>query len=374
MNSTAKSSHLGRIDVLRAVAILLVVCLHFLPSVTGQYEFNWAGMWRNVHDVQTSWMWFLSPFTLGWSGVSLFFVISGFCIHYSFLKHEASGGGPFLKSFFWKRFWRIYPAYFLALVVFYYLDSRHPATSIWANHFWSHALLLHNFDADAIYDINGSFWSLAVEAQFYVLFPLVLYLRQRIGMKGTFWLFAFVSLVCRFVAFFIQDWSQPVNPCLWFFPLTLYTDWLLGAWLVEKWLAGQRLMHATPPMAVALGILAVAATSNKITVTAFGFTACSVFFAAVTELYLFSAKPFGRLEKLLVPVGLCSYSIYLWHQPLIGRLMHLLHKLGLSSSPSANLAALPVVVAALIAIGFMSYKVIELPGISLGKFFWGKRG
>ena len=44
MNHPAKSSHLGRIDVLRAFAILMVVCFHYLPSVTGQYELEWGGM------------------------------------------------------------------------------------------------------------------------------------------------------------------------------------------------------------------------------------------------------------------------------------------------------------------------------------------
>ena len=85
MNQQPKTSHLERIDVLRAVAILMVVCFHFLPSVTGQYQLGWNGLWRNVREVQTPLMWFLYTFSLGWSGVSLFFVMSGFCIPYSFL-------------------------------------------------------------------------------------------------------------------------------------------------------------------------------------------------------------------------------------------------------------------------------------------------
>jgi peptidoglycan/LPS O-acetylase OafA/YrhL len=58
MNKQSSSRHLERIDVLRAFAILMVVCFHFLPSVTGQYEFAWNGFWRNVQDVQTPLMWF----------------------------------------------------------------------------------------------------------------------------------------------------------------------------------------------------------------------------------------------------------------------------------------------------------------------------
>jgi peptidoglycan/LPS O-acetylase OafA/YrhL len=372
MNQQSKN-HLERIDVLRAAAILMVVCFHFLPSVTGQYEFGWNGLWRNVKDVQTPLMWFLYPLTLGWSGVSLFFVISGFCIHYSFLKHEAgSPDNPFLKNFFWKRFWRIYPAYFIALVVIYYLMQRHLETRTSPENVLLHLLLIHNFGAATFNGVNPSFWSLAVEMQFYLLFPLVLMLRQRVGMKSAFWFFAATSLACRIAALFLQDWSQQPRQYLWDFTLPLFVDWLLGAWLAEKWLAGQRLLGASPGKTLALGILAVALTWNKITAAFLGFTVFSIWYAMLMELYLFSKKPLNRFEKIIVPVGLCSYSIYLWHQPLLGRVLYWLHKIGLPQTPIANLAVLPVVVLVMIILGFISYKLIELPSIGLGKKLYRK--
>jgi peptidoglycan/LPS O-acetylase OafA/YrhL len=367
MKTPTQSSHLERIDVLRAVAILLVIACHFFPFVTGQWDFFWRGSWRNVQDVHTPLMWFLYPLAWGWSGVSLFFVISGFCIHHSYLKHEETEGGPFLKKFFWKRFWRIYPPYFLALMVFYFLTLRHPETRVTVGNVWLHLLLFHNLSATSFFGINGSFWSLAVEMQFYLLFPLVLWLRQKIGIKRTFWFFAAVSLGCRIITLFLQDWSQPPSLCLWDFTLTLFVDWLLGAWLAENWLAGQRLLGATPGRVLGLGILAVAFTWNKFTAAFLGFTAFSLCYAALMEWYLFSRQPFGRWEKRLVPVGLCSYSIYLWHQPLIARMMYWFHKFGLPQTPGASLAVLPVVVLVLILIGLISCKLIELPAIKLGR-------
>jgi len=364
MNQPPHSSHLNRIDVLRAAAILMVVGFHYLPIITGRYD---------VVNVQTPLMWLLYPLTLCWSGVSLFFVISGFCIHYSFLKHEAgSSGKPFVKSFFWKRFWRIYPSYFLALMVFYYLMLRHLNPGMPAGHFWLHLLLVHNFTAGAFFGINNSFWSLAVETQFYLLFPLVLILRHKVGIKNTFWIFVAVSLACRITALFLQDWSQPPEAHLWDFTLTLFVDWLLGAWLAENWLAGERLLGASPSKVLVFGILAVALSWNKITAALFGFTAFSLWYAMLMELYLFSKKPFGRWEKTLIPIGLCSYSIYLWHQPLLGRVLNWLHKFGLPQTPIASLAVLPVMVLLMIILGFAFYKIVELPGMALGKKLYKK--
>ena len=368
MNPASPSRHLERIDVLRAMAILMVVAFHYLPNVTGQYELNWQGMWRDGGDVQTSPMWWLYPLSLGWSGVSLFFVISGFCIHYSFLKHAAgSPGKPFLKQFFWKRFWRIYPPYFVALTVFFCLLLRHHVAGTTAGNYWSHLLLIHNFGPETFAGVNPSFWSLAVEMQFYLLFPLVLMLRQKVGIKNTFWFFAAASLLCRIIALFLQDWSQLPAQHLWDFTLTLFVDWLLGAWLAESWLAGHRLFGASFGKVLVLGILAVALTWNKITAAFLGFTAFSLWYAVLMEWYLFSKLSFSRWERILVPVGLCSYSIYLWHQPLLGRALYWLHKLGLPQTLVATLAVLPVVVLVMCLFGFASYKFLELPGINLGK-------
>jgi peptidoglycan/LPS O-acetylase OafA/YrhL len=115
-----------------------------------------------------------------------------------------------------------------------------------------------------------------------------------------------------------------------------------------------------------LGV-AVMLTWNKISAALLGFTAFSIWYAMLMELYLFSKRPFNLLEKMLVPIGLCSYSIYLWHQPLLGRVLYWLHKCGLPESAVADFAMLPLVVAVIITLGFLSYKLIELPGINFGR-------
>ena len=104
--------HIARLDVLRALAFLGVFTFH----MTGPFLFlkiTWNGNWADF----SAWppvLYGLLPVAFGWLGVPLFFVLSGFCIHYSTLKRTA----PFATGdFYWRRFLRIYPAYFVCVVV-----------------------------------------------------------------------------------------------------------------------------------------------------------------------------------------------------------------------------------------------------------------
>ena len=363
--SRSPSDHLDRIDVLRAIAILLVLGYHGLRFVTGQWELSSNRPW------QTLLAWGLYPLTLGWSGVSLFFVISGFCIHLSFLKQEAAqkqaGLADFVGGFFWRRFWRIYPPYLVALVGLGYWNSRHPEWRFSARDFWLHFFLAHNFSTGTFYSINGAFWSLAVEMQFYGLFPLVLWLRQKFGLKATFWLFAAVSVVCRIVALAVQDWRGSPTPTIWCSTPILFVDWLLGVWLAERWFAGERLFGVSKRQAVAAGFLALALSWNKVTSAALGYTAFSLWYAMLTELYLLRRARLSTLEKWAIPIGLCSYSIYLWHQPLIGRVYFRLNHAGLPQTRAAAMCVLPVVLGLMVLLGYTAYRAIELPSIGIGK-------
>lgn len=146
-------------DGLRGLAILLVVLFHYW-----QLSF-WAipiGGDRTIEMVQYA----------GFLGVELFFFISGFCLFYPYAK----GRVPTLKHFYYRRAIKIVPSYLLALFVFaFVITDLYPST--WEHGKFAdlgmHLLFLHNFTTATHGSFNGVMWSLAVEVQFYLLFPLI---------------------------------------------------------------------------------------------------------------------------------------------------------------------------------------------------------
>src|ERR1700730_9917341 len=106
----AMKRHVAFLDSLRGLAILLVFTFHSLGAAFSRDTLPWGGWFQNFTGPRS----FLAlfPATLGWVGVAIFFVVSGFCIHLSFSRQ------PRWASFFWRRFFRIYPPYLAALLLF----------------------------------------------------------------------------------------------------------------------------------------------------------------------------------------------------------------------------------------------------------------
>src|SRR5215469_5032900 len=100
--------HVEILDYVRALAILLVLSFHALGSAFEYEALPWNG-WIRDFSVPLSYI-FLLPFSFGGVGVALFFVVSGFCIHLSFQRQ-----GRDWRSFWIRRFFRIYPAYLAAM-------------------------------------------------------------------------------------------------------------------------------------------------------------------------------------------------------------------------------------------------------------------
>ncbi len=144
------------VDVLRAFAALLVLVYHVVE----------IGQWTAFpHDGP------LAVFRIGWVGVDLFFVISGFVIGLSAMQ-SAQADAHWRKPFVERRLRRIVPLYLLTCVVCVFLVDpsillhglKNAAIEITA-----HLLFIHNLFPSTYYSINGPIWSIALEMQFYLL-------------------------------------------------------------------------------------------------------------------------------------------------------------------------------------------------------------
>ncbi|MEO8017825.1 MAG: acyltransferase [Pseudomonadota bacterium] len=173
-------AHIPALDGLRAIAILLVIPHN-----------------ADIFSNSAAWLW---PVALlahaGWIGVQLFFVLSGFLITRNLLA--ARGNDHYLRSFYVRRALRIFPLYFLTLFVGLVLLPRFiefspGALSSHQNQIWLWTFL-SNWAQPYGHEVSGfsHFWSLAVEEQFYLVWPFVVLMAA-----GTrlFWICLLVALL-----------------------------------------------------------------------------------------------------------------------------------------------------------------------------------
>ena len=85
------------------------------------------------------------------------------------------------------------------------------------------------------------------------------------------------------------------------------------------------------------------------------------------EACLHCTAPLARWERWLVPVGVWSYSFYLWHHPLIGRILHYLDRLGLPQTSVVLFVVVPTLVLGLILLwSWAAYSLVEKPCLRAG--------
>jgi peptidoglycan/LPS O-acetylase OafA/YrhL len=149
---------LGVLDGLRGIAVLLVLWYH-------AWEISWLSPWP--------WLQFI-PAT-GFVGVHLFFFLSGFVISYPFVRALLAGAPlPSWKHFAWRRFIKIFPSYALTIAVAYaigYAQIQPNASAV--PDLVTHLLFIHTWFPLRFGTIDGVLWTLAVEVDFYLIFPVI---------------------------------------------------------------------------------------------------------------------------------------------------------------------------------------------------------
>ena len=383
-------SHLWQLDVLRAAAILMVFCFHLLGASHDTfklYDKSPGGHWNIVPQLSdTTTLQIFYPFSLGQVGVVLFFVLSGFCIHHSILQGRRKAillgdDTPRFNfiAFMLRRTWRIYPAYLAALFAFFIMQrviehrSGGPIFKGAGDLIW-HALMLHNLRPSTFQSINASFWSLGVEWQFYWVYPIFLWLRNRTGIRTAVGITAVLSVACQ-IAVVLRHLDGGEHAEVWNnLPLITWFNWCLGALVAEYWDQGTRFFKMpTFVVAILWVILLVFAGYDPSSDWVSGIIgmAWPILFAVTLEFYIHTKRQAYRWERAITPIGLCSYSLYLLHQPLLSPMLNVAHRwLRLPDIRWVDLTFTGLVIfLVLFGMAWASYLWIEQPGTKLGQFF-----
>src|SRR5580704_183947 len=319
--------------------------------------------------------WYENFAAVGYIGVNLFFVLSGFILVYTY-----AGTGVSPRRFWQARFARIYPAYSLSLLLsapFFFFAVRHLEIPFLA---WSkqHLVtacvltlgLLQSWFPQAALTWNAVCWSLSVEAFFYLVFPILLLWNREFTSRKLFWvvvLWSVVSLATAVLYIVVHpDGIDKINSgettLLWknvlsFNPLVRLPEFLVGVFAGRLFLSAKTRPALAAPLvlfgiAVVLALVLLADRIPRPLISA-GFLSPS--FAAI--IYGLALRPgWAKFLKArtLILLGDASYSLYLLHPTVISLVAD--HLSSLHWALRATLAFL-----AAVAASFASYYFVEEP-------------
>ncbi len=353
------------LDTLRALAISLVFMYHYMIFVSRAPTFGWAS-------------------EVGWVGVDLFFVLSGYLIGHQLFAGVVRGEQLSLASFYARRALRTWPAFWLVLAAYFLwpgtLGGRTPPP------LWSFLSFTQNFGLQPGTAFSHA-WSLCIEEQFYLVLPLALLLALRFGSRrwqawavlGTLVLLGMAARTVLWLRYGREAGGQGAGYYPWVYYATLcrFDEFLPGVAvaLLQNFhpAAWQRLMRHGQALLVA-GLAATGLVLWGVLrhyyldgygyayfMTAFGYSLVAMAFAL---LVMAALSPSSWLSRVRLPgaatLALWSYSIYLTHKA-VG---HLLQAQATAHGwpPAATLAAVGV---ASVAVGAVLFYAVEQPFMAL---------
>ena len=303
-------------------------------------------------------------FSGGFVGVDVFFVISGYLITTILIEDIEKNRFSFV-NFYERRARRILPALFFVIFIcipfawMWMLPSQMKdfSQSLIAVSFFASNILFWResgyFDAAAEEKPLLHTWSLAVEEQYYVLFPIFLFFAWRYGKNKVFWMivvFAVLSLA-------LSEWGWR-NKATANFYLAPTRAWELFAGSIAAFVVQNRGVQSNNALSL-LGLAAIVfAIFAYDEATPFPSMYALVPVAGVVLLVLFADRETlaAKLlsKKIVVGIGLVSYSAYLWHQPLFA-----FARIKLIETPSFELMAILSLMSIILA--WFSWKFVETP-------------
>jgi peptidoglycan/LPS O-acetylase OafA/YrhL len=313
------------LDGLRAVAVLMVIGVHGTQFVLARAH---GSEQRLLEQWYTTW-------SLGRTGVELFFVLSGFLLFMPYARSiHQNANWPNVRLFYRRRLRRVGPAYWFSLAVLGF------ASSASAGDLALHALFLHNVSFGTYRSINDVFWSMAVEVQFYALLPLIAFAVARFRDKAVVALLAATPATQAILL--IINWlgvkTLPYRPAMALLSyLSVFGAGICGAWLVVRSQNGDhraaRWVSVMSRGGVVVLVLVLFLDASNLWHTRFQFmlweATLGIGYAGLLLAALVTWPRLGKFLTLrpLVLLGLISYSAYIWHVPMYGRFLDTLTRI-----------------------------------------------
>lgn len=339
--------YIYNLDALRAFAAIGVIFAHFFSII-------------RVPDF----VWFAKVSALGNTGVSLFFVLSGFVITRILLQPQVKN--DYFKSFYMRRVLRIFPLYYFALIVYYVIQYGVGITSdippfdeqIFYYTYLQNFATTFNWAAEG----PGHFWSLAVEEHFYLFWPALVY----VAMKGRLQILLLMCLglivgvhVLRYI---MLTKGYEINV----FTFTRLDQLVMGGVIAIAEVRGFIQKKNFPYFVgiLLLGLIGVVILESIPFVLAkelFKHTAFGIFYAGIIVCcsVIDDSNPISKFLQIqpLQFLGKISYGIYVWHVLSIRLVDHYF------SLPVSITFVLVLFLTFILS--WLSYKLLEQPFLKL---------
>jgi peptidoglycan/LPS O-acetylase OafA/YrhL len=357
----AHASRANGLDTLRAAAIALVFMYHYMAFVSGTETFGWASV-------------------VGWTGVDLFFVLSGYLISNQIFAGLARGATLSPGSFYARRALRTLPVFWLVLALYFLFPAvmgGKPPPPLWRFLTFTQNIGLHSGTA------FSHAWSLCIEEQFYLILPLVLVVGARFGCSRSQGWTLMSALLLVGVGSRVILWLDygtgyaGYYPHIYYATLCRFDEFLPGIAIAmlknfhrPLWEGvtrhGQRVL--------AIGALATAALLYSVYqfyrteeggytffMTAAGYSLIALAFAVLVTAAL---SPNSWLHRVRIPgayhIALWSYSIYVSHKAVMMILQRLLQPYRL-----APFMVVGIIMIASILVGALLYWLVESPFMAI---------
>jgi peptidoglycan/LPS O-acetylase OafA/YrhL len=356
-SAIASEKRITELDGLRGLAILMVLIFHY------------AAYQAPTHSVI---YYLLIPIGLMWSGVDLFFVLSGFLIGGILIDHKNSK--KYFSVFYRRRIHRIFPVYYLMIAAFLAGRFLFPTSELFVSAMpaWAYLLFAQNLVGPFLMTFGSAWmgvtWSLAIEEQFYLLLPLIVRKLSGRGLLNVVVACIFGAPLLRAVLV-LRGWQfEQLHP---FFPcradalgLGVLAAITVRSDAIKFWIRRHALFGYACWVALLGGMMTLLKFRTWMFNATIGYSIIGVFYFVSTMLVLLAPLPAVRrvlVWRWLRWLGTVSYCVYLIHQPIRSGLLLFFQRSG-SLISGAHVFGLTLVALALtFLISQLSWAYLERP-------------